>query len=432
MKYKRKIKQWLSIQPDWIFILYTSLVAFATYSCMYAFRKPFTVATFEGEYLWGMQLKIWFIAAQVAGYTISKFIGIKVVSEMPAGKRALGILALVAIAELSLFFFAWVPSPFRIIFLFTNGLPLGMIWGLVFAYLEGRKYTELLGAGLSVSFILASGFVKTVGKWLMLGFGISEYWMPFATGLLFAIPLIVFVSLLNQVPEPNMEDKDLRTERKPMGVKERMGFFREFATAIFVLILAYALLTIFREMRDNFAAEIWISLGYKDDPEIFTISEIPVGIVSLFILGMVTFIRNNMKALLTIIYLVIIGFILIAVSSFCFQKNCISGLIWMILTGMGLYLAYIPFNALLFERMIAAFRYSSNIGFVMYLADSFGYLSSIVSFSLKNFFTPSLSWLEFFVQSSYYIAATGIILMLVSAFWFCKKYQMSFTLNYKS
>jgi len=268
-----------------------------------------------------------------------------------------------------------------------------MIWGIVFAYLEGRKYTELLGAGLSTSFIFASGFVKTVGKWLMVNFHVSEYWMPFLTGLIFAVPLILFVYLIDQVPKPTHEDMELRTERKPMDRQERVNFFNQFATAVILLILAYASLSIFREMRDNFAAEIWNSLGYRDDPQIFTVSEIPVGMVTLVVLGMVTFIRNNMKALFLIISLIIAGFFIIGIGAFLYQNHYISGLKWMILSGMGLYLAYVPFNALLFERIIAAFKYPGNIGFIMYLADSFGYLSSIVSFSVKNFFSPSSSWL---------------------------------------
>jgi hypothetical protein len=109
-----------------------------------------------------------------------------------------------------------------------------------------------------------------------------------------------------------------------------------------------------------------------------------------------------------------------------------SGLAWMILTGLGLYLAYIPFNALLFERIIAAFKYPGNIGFVMYLADSFGYLSSIASFSFKNFFSPNLSWINFFISSSYYISVFGTILMLMAAVWFRRqKRQQTFALNLK-
>lgn len=430
MNFAGRIQNWLQKKPEWFFIGYTGFVAFAVYSSMYAFRKPFTVATYEGQYVWGLHLKIWFIAAQVLGYTISKFIGIKVVSEMPGRKRAVSIVALVFFAEIALLFFALVPGPAKIVFLLLNGLPLGMIWGLVFAYLEGRKYTEILGAVLSTSFIFASGFVKTVGKWLMVDWGVGEYWMPFMTGLLFLLPLLISVFLIDQVPRPNREDIALRTERRPMKLSDRLQFFNRFATAVVLLILAYASLSIFREMRDNFAVEIWAGLGYTDDPQIFTASEIPVGIGTLLVLGLFSFIRDNTLALYANIAVIIGGFLLIGAGAFAFEKGFMSGLSWMILTGFGLYLAYIPFNAFLFERIIAAFNYPGNIGFVMYLADSFGYLSSIISFSLKNFFSPKLSWIDFFISSSYYIAVFGIVLMLMAAAWFRKqKRQQTFVLN---
>ena len=417
-----RITNYLDQNRGWIFVIYASFVAFMTYSCMYAFRKPFSVATFEGQYLWGLHLKIWLIAAQILGYTLSKFIGIKVVSEMTAGKRAIAIVALICVAETSLFFFGLVPSPYNIVFLFINGLPLGMIWGFVFSYLEGRKYTEMLGAGLSVSFIFASGFVKTTGKWLMVEHGVSEFWMPFQTGLIFLLPLLLSVYLLNLLPPPSKEDIEMRTERKTMNGKQRIEFSKKFSTVIVVLILAYALLSIFREIRDNYAAEIWAALGYEDNPEIFTTAEIPVGLLTLAVMGLVTFIRSNIKALFSIITLIIVGFSIIGVATYLFENRIIGGHIWMIATGFGLYMGYIPFNALLFERMIAAFKYTSNIGFVIYLADSFGYLSSIASFSLKNFFSPSISWLNFFVQSSYYVAFAGVGFMVISLRWFYRKY----------
>jgi hypothetical protein len=87
---------------------------------------------------------------------LSKFIGIKVISELKAHSRSLGILIMVSIAGISWLLFAIVPPPYNVIFLFTNGLPLGMVWGMVFGYLEGRRFTEVLGAGLSVSFIFSA------------------------------------------------------------------------------------------------------------------------------------------------------------------------------------------------------------------------------------------------------------------------------------
>lgn len=420
---KVDIKQWLEKQPQWVFVVYVIVASFSTYACMYAFRKPFAVATFEGEHFLGIDEKIWFITAQVAGYTLSKFIGIKVVSEMKSGQRATGIFLLILLSWLSLFLFGLVPSPYRIIFLFTNGLPLGMIWGLVFAYLEGRKYTELLGAGLSVSFIFASGIVKSVGKWVMLDLNVSEYYMPFVTGLIFFFPLLIFLYLLSKVPAPTAEDRALRTERKPMNKKQRMAFFRHFATVIVLLIGAYSILMIFREMRDNFAVEIWNDLGYVDDPEIFTKSEIPVGLIALISLGLVSFIRSNIKALFSIIFIVMGGFLLIGMGSILFQGNYISGFYWVVITGLGLYMAFIPFNALLFERMIATFQYTSNIGYVMYLADAFGYFSSIGVFGLKNTFSPTASWADFFLSSSYYVSVAGVVLMIASTLWLQRKYN---------
>ena len=62
-----------------------------------------------------------------------------------------------------------------------------MVWGLVFGFLEGRKLSELLGVGLSASYIVASGVVKSVGRWLVLEHGF-RYWMPAIVGLIFTIP----------------------------------------------------------------------------------------------------------------------------------------------------------------------------------------------------------------------------------------------------
>ena len=138
--------------------------AFALYCSMYAFRKPFTAGVFEGLALWGIDYKILLISVQALGYMLSKFMGIKIVSEMSPQKRAFAILGLIGLSWASLLLFAVVPYPYHSAFLFLNGLPLGMIWGLVFSYLEGRRNTELLGAGMSASFIVSSGLVKSLGR----------------------------------------------------------------------------------------------------------------------------------------------------------------------------------------------------------------------------------------------------------------------------
>lgn len=143
-------------RKEWWPVLLAALSAFCVYTCMYAFRKPFTAAGYEGILFLNIDYKVWLVVAQTIGYTLSKFYGIRFIAEMKNENRPAAILKLIAIAWTALLVFAIVPAPFNIIFLLINGLPLGVIYGLVFSYLEGRQVTELLGAVLATSFIFAS------------------------------------------------------------------------------------------------------------------------------------------------------------------------------------------------------------------------------------------------------------------------------------
>src|SRR5690349_20201013 len=82
-----------------------ALSAFGAYTSMYAFRKAFTSATFEGITFLSIDYKIWLVIFQVAGYTCSKFYGIRFISALRAEKRGRVILMLMAISWISLFFF---------------------------------------------------------------------------------------------------------------------------------------------------------------------------------------------------------------------------------------------------------------------------------------------------------------------------------------
>jgi MFS family permease len=389
-------------------------MAFLTYSCMYAFRKPFAVATFEGLSFLNIDLKIWLITAQLCGYALSKFFGIKIISELKNTKRAISILILIGIAEVALFLFAISPQPLNIIFLFVNGFPLGMVWGIVFSYLEGRRSTELLGAGLSVSFIFSSGFVKTIGKWLIGQFQVSEFWMPFLTGAIFALPLVLSVYLLDRVPPPDARDIQQRVERQPMNGNDRRVFFQKFSLQLILLISTYTLLTVFRDFRDNFSAEMWQSLGFGGSSAIFTITEIPIAIGVLAIISLVMFIKNNQTALFVNHLIIMVGLLLVGGATLALETKTISGPVWMMLTGMGLYLGYVPFNSIFFDRMIAAFRYSANVGFLIYLADSFGYLGSVLVMLYKNFGFVKMAWLDFFIGGAYILSFSGLFMILLS------------------
>ena len=78
-----------------------------------------------------------------------------------------------------------------------------------------------MAAVLSISLIFATGYVKTIARTLMSSFHVNEYVMPFYTGALFVVPLLLFVFFLELMPPPNAEDIRLRTKRLPMDAAER-------------------------------------------------------------------------------------------------------------------------------------------------------------------------------------------------------------------
>jgi len=405
------------------FILYASSAAFSTYFCMYAFRKPFAVASYEqAQFVAGIDFKSALIIAQVLGYALSKFVGIKVVSEMTANYRSVAILTLVMAAQCSLMAFAVVPGNWKLVALFFNGLPLGIIWGLVFSYLEGRRTTEVLGAILSISFIVSSGVVKTVGKYLMLDLQVSEYWMPAATGAIFTIPLFISVYFLSRIPPPTHQDKAERHKREPMTSEDRIQLVRKYSIGLGCMVVSYMLLTAMRDFSDNFAAEIWIELGYGDRPAIFSSVALYTSLAVLLLLSSIMWIKNNFRAFMVNHLMAIGGFLLLGVSSLFYQSGGISGSSWMIALTIGIYLAYVPFNCLIFDRMLSMINDKANAGFLIYIADAMGYAGTVGILLYRNFFEIKLSWLNFLLESAYFTALLGSVLMVCSAWFFRQRF----------
>ena len=408
---------------------YAMTMAFGTYFCMYAYRKPFTVATFEGMEMWGVDYKILLIISQVLGYMLSKFFGIKIISELKKDNRVQLLVTLILAAELALLGFAVVPLSYKYLFLFLNGIPLGLIWGIVFSYLEGRRTSEMLGAGLCASFIVSSGFVKSIGKIVMDDWGYSEFWMPFVTGVIFFLPLLIFSFFLEKIPPPSVTDVAEKTKRIPMARAQRISVLKQYFLGIVLLIGFYMMLTAYRDFRDNFAAELWESLGYGNTPVVFTLSEIPIAVLVLLSLGLTMFIRDNEKAFRIYHWMLFFSTLMVGVVTWLFTHGQLNPAVWMILVGVGLYVCYVPFNCILFDRMIAVFKVEGNAGFLIYIADAFGYLGSVSILLYKNFGQPDLSWLTFFVNGSYLLCLFGLVLVGGSYVYFFTKKKPNGQIN---
>lgn len=403
--------------------LYSAIVTFLAYTCIFSYRKAFTVAAF-GEYqLWGIDYKIILVITQVMGYMLSKFYGIRFIAELKRQGRGRLILLLTGISWLSWLLFALLPPPYNFWCLFFNGFPLGMLWGVVVSYVEGRRSTDFISAFLAVSFIFGSGLAKSVGSAVMQYGQVSEYWMPFTVGLVFSLPLLLFVYLLEQIPDPDAEDVQYRMKRQPLNQEQRMNLVKTYFPGLTILIILYILVTILREVRDSFMADMWRESGEVLQVTSFAQTETLISLCCLVIIALMVFLKNNFKAFLFSQGTMFVGFVLTATCTWLFQAHQLSLFQWMTGVGLGLYMVYIPYNSNLFDRFISAFRITGNVGFLIYLADSFGYLGSVAVILSKSLFSIEWNWLRFYTTLVYWTSGLGIAGLLFSIFYFQRKFS---------
>ena len=402
---------------------YTCMVAFLTYASVFAYRKAFTVATFEGMRLGPFTYQTSLIISQVVGYMLSKFYGIYFISAMRRTRRWVFVASMIGISWACHLLFALTPDWVGLICFFINGFMLGFLWGVVFSYVEGRRTTDLTGSVMAVSFIFAGGFSRSVGKWLMVEYGVAEKWMPFCTGAVFALPLAVFLYLMEQIPPPDAADEAERTRRVPMAATDRKALMQQLGIGIGLVTVTYVFLTILRDIRDNYMANMWAELGYAGNYAIFTRTESLTSVVVLAMMATLVFVRRNILALQLVHVAIMAGFAIGGAASVLFLAGQLDGALWMQLTGLGLYMAYIPFNSIFFERLIACFRMAANVGFLMYVTDAFGYLGSVSLMIMKETMRFGIDWSTYYAWGVTGFAVVGLAAMATSWAWFTARHR---------
>lgn len=222
--------------PDWLFILWMGGTALLSYSLVYALRKPFTAAEFEGLTVVGMDYKIVVSIIQLIGYVCAKLFGIKYISELQPQNRLKFIIGSAALSEASLLAFGLLPLPYNIVALFFNGLSLGCMWGVIFSFLEGRRTTDILASIMGVSMALSSGVAKSLGLYALNQLHVSEFWMPALVGGL-AFPLLCFMGwMMTKFPRPTAADIAARSVRVTLNGQQRWALFKQYMPLLLLLL----------------------------------------------------------------------------------------------------------------------------------------------------------------------------------------------------
>ena len=100
------------------------------------------------------------------------------------------------------------------------------------------------------------------------------------------------------------------------------------------------------------------------DALIFTRTEYPIAFIVLAMMFSTVFIRNNRLALNVIYVISVLGGIITILSTLGFIYGYINPVWWMTLSGLGMYMGYIPFTYLI-ERLIASLQVASTAVFLV-------------------------------------------------------------------
>lgn len=393
--------------PDWIFVLWAGGTALLSYSLVYALRKPFTAAEFEGLQVFGMDYKIVVSIIQLLGYVSAKLLGIKYISELRPEGRLKFIIGSAALSEISLIAFGLLPMPYNIMALYFNGLSLGCMWGVIFSFLEGRRTTDILASIMGVSMALSSGVAKSLGLYTLNVLHVSEFWMPALIGAI-AFPLLCFTGwMMTRFPQPTAADIASRSVRVTLNGHQRWALFRRFMPLLIMLFAANLLLTVQRDIKEDFIVCI-IDVSTVSSWAFAQIDSIAT-LVLLATFALLSTTYDHLKVLCILLVLSTCGMGTLAFLGANFEQVGLPTTIWLFLQSLCLDMAYLSFQTIFFERFIAYFKIKGNVGFFIITIDFVGYLGTLALLLFKEFYASHIDWASFYNSMSLYI---GIVCCL--------------------
>lgn len=302
-----------------------------------------------------------------------------------------------------------------------NGLSLGCMWGVIFSFIEGRKVTDMLASLLGVSMVFSSGVAKSFGLFAMNEMHVGQFWMPAVIGA-FALPLLVFMGyMLKRLPQPTEEDIALRNERVTLDGNGRKLLFRSYAPILTLLFVGNFMLLVLRDIKEDFLVNI---LDMSNQSSwLFAQVDTIVTLVILGIFAAFIFFRSNIRALMCLMGLVIAGCLVMTYVSLNYEALDWQPVVWLFVQSLCLYIAYLTFQTIFFDRFIACFRIRGNVGFFIAIIDFIGYMGTVTLLSTKEFLNFDMEWFALYNHMACAVGAVCAVLFTVAAVLIYKRYS---------
>ena len=378
-----------------------------SYFFTYVVKYSIFVVDYGDTTVGGVALKELFGYALTVGYGVGK---IPAYMFAPGIQRRYRLRTLVllnaAYATLSVIF---LPFGAPLAILQVLGLALGCavasaIFGLVLAYVEGRRSSEILLATLNMVVVFGAGICRALAR-KVLDLGVPGRWMPAACTLAYAPLAFTALYVLDAMPEPSAADVASRSARVPMISTDKTRFLQRHWLGLGAVLAGYMALIGYRSFRDFFAREIYReALDREATATEYLLADSVGGGLSCLLLLAMSRSKNNGRALVLMHWMLLTGGVIMGGSTLLHAFALIGPLGWIVLVGTGVYVALTPFCGAYFDRIIAVTRTRGTSVFLVFLADGLGYVGTFALLLFKTLSVKAMSFERAFVLASYVCA----------------------------
>ena len=139
--------------------------------------------------------------------------------------------------------------------------------------------------------------------------------------------------------------------------------------------------------------------------------------------GSLVLVRDNRRAFFAGLGTSLFGLAICGATVALHHMGAVDPMTFMIAIGLGLYLPYVAIHTTVFERLVAMTRDRGNIGFLMYLADAFGYLGYVGVMFGRGLLRQNDQLLGFYEVATLGLAALAALAFLAAWRWFAVRCQ---------
>ena len=248
-------------------------------------------------------------------------------------------------------------------------MSLSLSVGPIFA----REFTDALTGFASISADMAVVYSPTIG----------------------IVMFLVFLFVVESMPETTQQDIVIRGERNPMTSEERSFFFREYGFAIALMVVIYMLNQIFADFMSLYMGVILPVFGYSEEPSSFGWIDVLAGVIIIIPCSLLQLVQSSNMQYFGYVAIQAVSNVALIVVAAIAQMEFINGEVLIDLAKMLNYFAMVPFQSIIFDVFIACMHCRANSTLLCNVFNGVSTLETIIFEIIVKFVpgaaTPGLS-----------------------------------------